>query len=85
MKYRTGEPEYFDDMSDVFLECNLYDMVTQKLVYSAQSRSFSISDYNKETDLLLRKIIKDLTKGHNAANEKTREMKPMKDKTHLAC
>ena len=62
VKYRNSEPGYFEDMSSIFIECNLYDMVTQKLIYSVQSRSFSVTTLENDTDKLVRSVVSDFSK-----------------------
>ena len=57
---RTYTPGYYNNTTDYFWETNLYDARQEKLIYSAQSKSFdpgSIKSLSKEYS---RSIVKDL-------------------------
>jgi hypothetical protein len=62
VNHRIYEAGYYTDNDDVFIECNLYDMKTQKLVYSVQTKSFHVSDYDSMGKIYGKLIVKDLLK-----------------------
>jgi hypothetical protein len=60
LNHRIYEAGYYTDTNDVFIECNLYDMKTQQLVYSVQTKSFNVSDYDSMGKIYGQLIVKDL-------------------------
>ena len=62
VSHRVYEPGYYTATDDVFIECNLYDMKTQQLVYSVQTKSFNVTDYDLMGKIYGPLIVKDLLK-----------------------
>jgi hypothetical protein len=62
IKYRIMTEGYYNNKTDSFLECNLYDMTTQQLIYSIQSGSTFNEEFEKEENKLYRQIVKGIIK-----------------------
>jgi hypothetical protein len=62
--HRIYEPGYYLSNTKYFWESNLYDMATQKLVYSVQTQSFSPDNANVLGHEYAKLIVKDMVK-HN--------------------
>ena len=72
IKYRISSEDYYASGEDYFLECNLYDMTTQQLVYSVQSRHALIEEFEKEGNKFIQKIVRAIVKKGVLENPKSR-------------
>lgn len=61
--HRISGELYYKDESDLFFECNIYNMVTQKIVYSFQSPDFQKSAWQKASIKLAGQVAKKLHSG----------------------
>lgn len=66
--YRIYEPGYYISNTKYFWESNLYDMATQKLVYSAQTQSFNPGNADIMAGEYSKLIVKDMEK-HNVLQQ----------------
>jgi hypothetical protein len=57
---RIYEPGYYVTESQYFWESNLYDMSTQKMLYSVQTKSFNINNANNFGHEYSKKIMKNM-------------------------
>jgi hypothetical protein len=62
IKYRIITPEYYSSEKNSFLECNIYAMTTQQLIYSVQSGSTFNWAFETEGNKSFRKIVKGIIK-----------------------
>ena len=72
--YRIYEPGYYISNTKYFWESNLYDMATQKLVYSAQTQSFSPDNADLLGHEYSKLIVKDMEK-HNVLQQQGNQAK----------
>ncbi|MCY1721935.1 hypothetical protein OU798_16395 [Prolixibacteraceae bacterium Z1-6] len=53
---------YFTDKSTYFIECNLYDVASEKLLYRTQTKSANVKSIDEESKKLANIIVKELAK-----------------------
>jgi len=73
---RIYEPEYYVIDTKYFLESNLYDMNSQKLVYSVQTQSFDHANSNALGHEYGRLIVKNMVKQNVLQQQSTLTAKP---------
>ncbi|MES1222144.1 MAG: hypothetical protein ABUT20_42005 [Bacteroidota bacterium] len=62
IKYRIAEPGYYDNAAEYFIECNLYDMRSQKIIYSVHTSSSGFSFYPAEENSYIKSVVNSLVK-----------------------
>ena len=58
----TTKPGYYKTTTDAFIESNLYDVATEKLIYTAQTNSKEVSSVEKEAPKFANIIVSDIVK-----------------------
>ena len=56
------KPGYYETSSTYFVESNLYDVATEKLIWSAQTKTEDVTSIQKESEMFVRIIISNLLK-----------------------
>lgn len=58
----TSSPGYYKTTTDAFVESNLYDIETEKLIWTAQTKSKEITSVEKEAPKFAKIIVDDIVK-----------------------
>ena len=58
----TYTPGYYKTVTDVFVEINLYDVATEKLIWTAQTESKELTSVEKEAPKFAKIIVEDIIK-----------------------
>jgi hypothetical protein len=58
----TTSPGYYEKTTDAFVESNLYDVASEKLIWTAQTESKKVSSVEKEAPKFAKIIVDDIVK-----------------------
>ena len=58
----TSSPGYYEKTTDAFLESNLYDIESEKLIWTAQTKSKEVTSVEKEAPKFAKVIVDDIIK-----------------------